>query len=81
MLTLITCTPLGTSKYRLLLSAEQISPSYDGTPSGDGDGNEGTGDTDGSGQQPTEEPKNDNLNMPANSPSFFEQIWQNIFGS
>lgn len=28
MLTLITCTPLGTSKYRLLVSAEQISPEY-----------------------------------------------------
>lgn len=28
MLTLITCTPLGTSKYRLLITAEQISPSY-----------------------------------------------------
>ena len=30
ILTLITCTPLGTSKYRLLIIAEQISPSYDG---------------------------------------------------
>ena len=30
MLTLITCTPLGTSRYRLLVSAEQIAP----TPSG-----------------------------------------------
>ncbi len=30
MLTLITCTPLGTSRYRLLVSAEQINP----TPSG-----------------------------------------------
>ena len=30
MLTLITCTPLGTSRYRLLVTAEQISP----TPSG-----------------------------------------------
>ena len=27
MLTLITCTPLGTSRYRLLVSAEQINPS------------------------------------------------------
>ncbi len=30
MLTLVTCTPLGTSRYRLLVSAEQINP----TPSG-----------------------------------------------
>lgn len=29
MLTLITCTPLGTSRYRLLVTAEQISPSYE----------------------------------------------------
>jgi sortase A len=30
ILTLITCTPLGTSRYRLLVFAEQISPSPDG---------------------------------------------------
>jgi len=30
ILTLITCTPLGTSKYRLLVIAEQISPTYNG---------------------------------------------------
>ena len=28
-LTLVTCTPLGTSRYRLLVTAEQISPSYE----------------------------------------------------
>lgn len=32
MLTLITCTPLGTSKYRLLVTAEQISPDYSSAP-------------------------------------------------
>lgn len=64
MLTLITCTPLGTSRYRLLISAEQISP----------------------------EPNPDNIaidsvddsattDMPANEPSFFETIWENIFGN
>ena len=31
MLTLITCVPLGTSRYRLLVSAEQISPAPSGT--------------------------------------------------
>lgn len=31
MLTLITCTPLGTSRYRLLVTAEQISPAPSGT--------------------------------------------------
>ena len=29
MITLITCTPLGTSRYRLLVYAEQINPSYE----------------------------------------------------
>ena len=28
-LTLVTCTPLGTSRYRLLVTAEQISPNYE----------------------------------------------------
>ena len=28
MMTLVTCYPLGTSRYRLLIRAEQISPSY-----------------------------------------------------
>lgn len=30
LLTLVTCTPLGTSRYRLLVTAEQISPNYEG---------------------------------------------------
>ena len=30
LLTLVTCTPLGTSRFRLLVTAEQISPSVDG---------------------------------------------------
>lgn len=29
ILTLITCWPLGTSRYRLLIFGEQISPAYD----------------------------------------------------
>lgn len=33
ILTLITCTPLGTSLYRLLITAEQISPEFDPTNS------------------------------------------------
>ena len=31
LLTLITCTPLGTDRYRLLVTAEQINPTYDKT--------------------------------------------------
>lgn len=66
MLTLITCTPLGTSRYRLLISAEQISPSYDANA------------------EPTPEQPDTttpDYDMPANEPSFFENIWNGLFGS
>lgn len=59
VLTLITCTPLGTSRYRLLVSAEQISPSY----------NDATVAEDDDASAPTD------AAMPANSPSFFESIF------
>lgn len=70
MLTLITCTPLGTSRYRLLISAEQISPAYDAT-------NVATPTT------PEEETPatSDDESMPANEPSFFENLWHGLFGS
>ena len=67
MLTLITCTPLGTSRYRLLVFADQISPEYsaDSTPT-----------------EPEESSPNDSTySMPANEPSVFESIWQSLFGS
>lgn len=77
MLTLITCTPLGTSRYRLLVSAEQISPSYSGadssSPSDDASSSNPSAD---SSSQPSD---NQNV-MPANEPSFFENLWQGIFG-
>ncbi len=69
MLTLITCTPLGTSRYRLLITAEQISPT---TYSYDGAGMPDLTDTDTT-TQPTD--------MPANEPSFFENIWNGLFGN
>lgn len=70
MLTLITCTPLGTSRYRLLISAEQISPAYDVT-------NVATPTT------PEEETPaaSDDESMPANEPSFFENLWHGLFGN
>lgn len=78
MLTLVTCTPLGTSRYRLLLSAEQINPAYEPAPAGE----ETPATEEGAEQQPTSEPNTDNnLDMPANSPSFFERIWQKLFGN
>lgn len=72
ILTLITCTPLGTSRYRLLITAEQISPAYDY--------NEGDGGFEG-GEMPTPDPDdNSQTSMPANEPSFFENIWNSLFG-
>jgi len=67
MLTLITCTPLGTSKYRLLITAEQIAPAYE-APNPD--------------EQPAvdDTPPAD-VTMPANEPSLFENLWNGLFGS
>lgn len=67
ILTLITCTPLGTSRYRLLISAEQINPTYNSD-------NVANPDTS------TETPNPSNDTMPANEPSFFENLWKSIFG-
>lgn len=64
ILTLITCTPLGTSRYRLLIIAEQISPAYDQNNIAPSDDDNST----------------TNIEMPANEPSFFENLWTNIFG-
>lgn len=64
MLTLITCTPLGTSRYRLLVSAEQISPA----PPSD------------SVQEEIPEHLDDNLKMVGNAPTFFEVIGSFFFG-
>lgn len=67
MLTLITCTPLGTSRYRLLITAEQIAPSYEPLNPDD--------------QPTTEDTPPADVTMPANEPSFFENIWNGLFGS
>lgn len=64
ILTLITCTPLGTSRYRLLVTAEQISPDFDAN------------------NTPAESTDDDlDYSMPANQPTFIENIWTGIFGS
>lgn len=66
LITLVTCTPLGTSRYRLLVTGEQISPSYD----------------ENGGGASSDEPVVDegNLELPANEPSFFEGIWNWLTG-
>ena len=65
MITLITCTPLGTSKYRLLVYGEQIHPSYEAveTP-----------------EEPAEEETQEEQTMPQNSDSPFEQFWKWLTG-
>lgn len=65
ILTLITCTPLGTSRYRLLVIADQISPSYDINEV----------------QEDPDTTDNSNIAMPSNEPSFFENIWSGLFGN
>ena len=66
LLTLVTCTPLGTSRYRLLVTAEQIAPSYEGAPESE--------------NLPTMD-RNDQADLPANEPSFFENIWNFLTGN
>jgi len=65
MLTLITCTPLGTSRYRLLVTAEQVNP----VPSGATQA-EHIDDTSTSSSEA----------MPENEPTFFERIWRWLTG-
>ncbi|MDO5451578.1 MAG: sortase [Candidatus Saccharibacteria bacterium] len=66
LLTLVTCTPLGTSRYRLLVTAEQISPDYEGANSAE--------------DLPTLDQNSDNF-LPSNEPSFFEGIWNWLTGA
>lgn len=60
LITLVTCTPLGTSRYRLLVTGEQISPSYDGA------------EHESSEDIPVID---DETALPSNEPSFFEGLW------
>lgn len=66
-LVLVTCTPLGTSKQRLLIYAEQVHPVV-GKDSGISGGESGN-----------EEKINENGQMPANEKSFFEKIGDFLF--
>ena len=65
MITLITCTPLGTSKYRLLVYAEQIHPSYEGAPEA---------------ETPVDTNKDEASEMPKNDGSPLEQFLNWLFG-
>lgn len=65
IITLVTCTPLGTSRYRLLVTGEQISPSYDEADKA----------------SDISDVVVDNGSLPANEPSFFERIWNFLTGN
>ena len=70
LITLVTCTPLGTSRYRLLVTGEQISPSYNEAPTTPNEEtNTGTVVDDSKIEE-----------LPANEPSFFERIWNFLTG-
>ena len=66
LITLVTCTPLGTSRYRLLVTGEQISPSYEGASAEE--------------SLPTVD-QNQSEELPSNEPSFFEGIWNWLTGA
>lgn len=66
LLTLVTCTPLGTSRYRLLVTAEQISPSVEGAEAA---------------EEITTVDQNESDLLPSNEPSFFEGIWNWLTGN
>lgn len=67
ILTLVTCTPLGTSEKRLLVTAEQISPSWEGAENAD--------------NTTVVVDKNEDESLPSNSPTFFEGIWNWLTGN
>ena len=66
LITLVTCTPLGTSRYRLLVTGEQISPSTESAEK--------------SADIPTIDQNLDDA-LPANEPSFMEGIWNWLTGN
>lgn len=68
ILTLVTCTPLGTSRYRLLVTAKQISPSFENADRAEDDASQET-------------PITDEVALPSNEPSFFEGIWNWLTGN
>ena len=66
MITLITCTPLGTSRYRLLVYAEQTNPSYENAVTPAPSESEGGSDSD--------------VSMPSNQDTPLEAFWKWLTG-
>ena len=65
MMTLVTCWPLGTSQKRLLVSAEQIAPSYDGAETH---------------EEKVENSEANEAELPKNEDTLFDRIRKRIFG-
>ena len=65
MITLITCTPLGTDKYRLLVFGEQVSPDYANAASS---------------EPVAEDDSNKDMAMPSNEKTPLEQLWDWLIG-
>ena len=65
MMTLVTCWPLGTSQKRLLVSAEQIAPSYDGAETQ---------------EEKVENSEANEAELPKNEDTLFDRIRKRIFG-
>ena len=66
LITLVTCTPLGTSRYRLLVIGEQISPNYDEAKES---------------EDIIVIDSGEDESLPSNEPSFFEGIWNWLTGN
>jgi hypothetical protein len=65
LISLLTCYPLGTSRQRYIVYAEQISPSYDEAPTP---------------KPTTEEEPTEEMTMPEGDPSPLEQFWKWLTG-
>lgn len=68
LITLVTCTPLGTSRYRLLVTGEQISPAFESAAAPENP------------ETPEASEDSDEGELPSNEPSFFERIWNFFTG-
>lgn len=72
ILTLITCTPLGSDRYRLLVMAEQINPSYEQKETTEIANQENSAENGNNAEGKTQS----SSIMPANERSFFDRVWR-----
>lgn len=64
IITLITCWPLGTSRYRLLVTAKQVNPAPSGAVQ----------------SEVADSNTSSNVDMPENEPTFFQGVWNWLIG-